>query len=195
MDESFRISMPDLSEGFVVQTLKNDFISNETTTLTSLLRILGKVEYPIFVTFHNSIDSSDTLVDNRSHEIITDESAKKIIEMDEMSLSEFDILSEEDKDLYREKILVPRSQESLRRRIAFQQRITELRNKTSGSRNLKQFKRSRVSTDKSSKLEVSNKNKKIEADSANSTARKSIIFLCKFNTNANDKIFKNIKNG
>lgn len=60
---------------------------------------------------------------------LTEEVAKKIQEIDEMSLSEYELLPEEDKKFYLESILPIKKQEALQRRMQFSQQMTELRRK------------------------------------------------------------------
>jgi len=55
------------------------------------------------------------------------EVAKKIEEIDEMSLSEYELLSEDDKKFYLKSTLPIKKQEALQRRMQFLQQITELR--------------------------------------------------------------------
>jgi len=53
-----RLSTPIFKSGFVLQTLNNLFLKNNVITLLTLLNIIGYViEYLLFVTFLNSIDT------------------------------------------------------------------------------------------------------------------------------------------
>lgn len=114
-----------MSRGFVLQSLVNDFIPSEERTLTSLLEIIGDVEYPIFVTFHKPREAGDT--GNATEAQSPGEGSLKLTEIDEMSSSEFDLLSSAERESYRDKVLRVRSEEASRRRLQYRQRISELR--------------------------------------------------------------------
>jgi len=58
---------------------------------------------------------------------LAEEVAKKIEEIDEMSLSEYELLPEDDKKFYLKSTLPIKKQEALQRRMQFLQQITELR--------------------------------------------------------------------
>jgi len=58
---------------------------------------------------------------------LAEEVAKKIQKIDEMSLSEYELLSDDDKKFYLESTLPIKKQEALQRRMQFLQQITELR--------------------------------------------------------------------
>lgn len=58
---------------------------------------------------------------------LAEEVAKKIEEIDEMSLSEYELLPEDDKKLYLDSTIPIKKQEALQRRMQFLQQITELR--------------------------------------------------------------------
>ncbi|XP_043589569.1 hydrocephalus-inducing protein homolog [Bombus pyrosoma] len=65
-----RLSMEDFKRGFVVQSLECNFLRNNTLeALLSLLRIVGNVEYLLFVTFLNSMACYDTRVEQLQKEI------------------------------------------------------------------------------------------------------------------------------
>ncbi|XP_039306782.1 hydrocephalus-inducing protein homolog [Solenopsis invicta] len=127
-----RLSSLDFKNGFVLQTLNNVFFKNEITTLLTLLNIIGHVEYSLFVTFLNSMDTYTRKMEElRKLEAqrLAEEVAKKIQEIDEMSLSEYELLPDEDKKFYLELTLPIKKQEALQRRTKYLQQITELRNK------------------------------------------------------------------
>lgn len=58
---------------------------------------------------------------------LAEEIKKKIQEIDEMSLSEYELLAEDEKKFYLESTLPIKKQEALQRRMQFVQRMTELR--------------------------------------------------------------------
>lgn len=58
---------------------------------------------------------------------LKEEANKKIQEIDEMSLSEYELLPEDERKLYLESTLPIKKQEALQRRMQFVQRMTELR--------------------------------------------------------------------
>ncbi|KAG5334606.1 HYDIN protein, partial [Acromyrmex charruanus] len=60
---------------------------------------------------------------------LAEEVAEKIQEIDEMSLSEYELLPEEDKKFYLESTLPIKKEEALQRRIQFSQQMMELRRK------------------------------------------------------------------
>ena len=60
---------------------------------------------------------------------LTEEVVKKIQEIDEMSLSEYELLPEEDKKFYLELTLPIKKEEALQRRVQFSQQMMELRRK------------------------------------------------------------------
>ena len=55
--------MPDFKNGFVLQTLSNDFVKNKVTMLLILLEIIEDIEFAMFVTFHNSIKAYKDRID------------------------------------------------------------------------------------------------------------------------------------
>lgn len=66
----YRLSMEDFKRGFVVQSLECNFLRNNTLeALLSLLRIVGNIEYLLFVTFLNSMACYDTRVEQLQKEI------------------------------------------------------------------------------------------------------------------------------
>ncbi|XP_011879968.1 PREDICTED: uncharacterized protein LOC105568710 [Vollenhovia emeryi] len=121
-----RMSSPDFKSGFVLQTLNNIFFKNEVTTLLTLLNIVGHIEYLLFVTFLNSMDTYSRKMEEL-RKLEAEEVAKKIQEIDEMSLSEYELLPDDDKKFYLESTLPIKKQEALQRRKQFLQQITELR--------------------------------------------------------------------
>lgn len=151
-----RLSLPDFKKGFVLQTLNNMFFKNEITTLLALLDIVGHVEYSLFVTFMNSMDKYIRRMDklrelegglyyviDRITEVVKswnsygnrtntarklmEETDKRIQKIDEMWLSEYELLAEDEKKFYLESTLPIKKQEALKRRTQFLQQITELR--------------------------------------------------------------------
>ncbi|XP_019884344.2 hydrocephalus-inducing protein homolog [Camponotus floridanus] len=125
-----RLSSSDFKSGFILQTLNNIFFGSDVITLIALLNIVGYVEYLLFVTFLNSMDNYiqkiEELQELKAQKLV-EEIAKKIQEIDEMSLSEYELLAEDEKKFYLESILPRKKQEALQRRMQFIQRITELR--------------------------------------------------------------------
>nr|XP_012234643.1 PREDICTED: uncharacterized protein LOC105679292 [Linepithema humile] len=119
-----RLSSHDFKSGFVLQTLNNIFFKSDVITLLVLLNIVGYVEYALFVTFLNSMDTYVRKM-KKLHEL--KETAKKIQEIDEMSLSEYELLAENDKKFYLESTLPIKKQEALQRRMQFVQQMTEMR--------------------------------------------------------------------
>ena len=49
--------MPDFKNGFVLQTLDNDFVKNSVTMLLILLEIVEDITFSMFVTFYNSFST------------------------------------------------------------------------------------------------------------------------------------------
>ncbi|XP_014477569.1 PREDICTED: hydrocephalus-inducing protein homolog [Dinoponera quadriceps] len=132
-----RLSLSDFKKGFVLQTLNNVFIRNEITTLLVLLDIVGHLEYSLFVTFINSMDKYIRKM-NELRELearrLMEETNKRIQEIDEMWLSEYELLAEDEKKFYLESTLPIKKQETLQRRIQFLQQMTELRKRKKSSR-------------------------------------------------------------
>ncbi|KAL6255305.1 hypothetical protein P5V15_013645 [Pogonomyrmex californicus] len=127
-----RLSSSEFTSGFVLQTLNNIFFKSCITTLLKLLDIIGYVEYSLFVTFMNSMDiytrKMKKLQDLKTRKL-ADEVAKKIQEIDEMSLSEYELLAEDDKEFYLEATLPIKKQEALQRKMQFIQQMTALKNR------------------------------------------------------------------
>lgn len=66
----YRLSMDDFKRGFAVQSLKSNFLRNNTPeALLFLLRIVGNIEYFLFVTFLNSMACYDAKVEQLRKEI------------------------------------------------------------------------------------------------------------------------------
>ncbi|XP_077269229.1 uncharacterized protein LOC143901120 [Temnothorax americanus] len=125
-----RLSSPDFESGFVLQTLNNIFFKNDVTTLLTLLNIIGHIEYLLFVTFLNSMDTYSRKMEELQKleaKRLAEEVANKIQKIDEMSLSEYELLPDDDKKFYLESTLPIKKQEALQRRMQFLQQITELR--------------------------------------------------------------------
>lgn len=121
--------MEDFEQGFVVQTLRNHFILNEIESLIALLQFIGDVDNPIFVTFNKFFDSyeSENSVAPNDRAESMDEICKRLLDIDQMSVSEFDNLSDSEKQLYREKIVRVRSKSALNVRAQFLERLSEMR--------------------------------------------------------------------
>ncbi|XP_048264436.1 LOW QUALITY PROTEIN: hydrocephalus-inducing protein [Bombus terrestris] len=137
-----RLSMEDFKRGFVVQSLECNFLRNNTLeALLSLLRIVGNIEYLLFVTFLNSMACYDTRIEQLQKEIELPTAQKtelfifaamkatdpnqKIQDIDEMSSSEYDQLPDEDKKMYLDAILPLKRAEASRRRARFIERMME----------------------------------------------------------------------
>ncbi|KAL6429111.1 hypothetical protein ACFW04_008116 [Cataglyphis niger] len=127
-----RLLSSDFKSGFVLQTLNNIFFESDVMTLIVLLNIVGHIEYLLFVTFMNSIDKYIRKIEELRElkaQKLADEIAKKIQEIDEMSLSEYELLAEDEKEFYLELTLPKKKQEALQRQMQFIQRMTELKKK------------------------------------------------------------------
>lgn len=150
-DETIRrLSSEDFKRGFVVQNLKSNFFQNNILdALLAVLRIIGYIEYFLFVTFLNSMSCYDNKVEQRTKEIGTScafistrrsaiscnfasfpekempDPKQRIREIDEMSASEYDQLSNEDKKMYINTILPRKREEAARRRTRFMERMIE----------------------------------------------------------------------
>ncbi|XP_072764383.1 hydrocephalus-inducing protein homolog [Anoplolepis gracilipes] len=124
-----RLSSSDFKSGFILQTLNNIFFESDVVTLIVLLNVVGHVEYILFVTFLNSMDNYIRKMEELRElkaQRLAETTAKKIQEIDEMSLSEYELLAEDEKKFYLESTLSRKKQEALQRRMQFVQRITEL---------------------------------------------------------------------
>lgn len=144
------MSSEDFKRGFVVQSLKSNFFQNNILdALLAVLRIIGYIEYFLFVTFLNSMSCYDNKVEQRTKEIGTScafistrrsgiscnfasfpekempDPKQRIREIDEMSASEYDQLSNEDKKMYINTILPRKREEAARRRTRFMERMIE----------------------------------------------------------------------
>ncbi|KAK0159232.1 hypothetical protein PV328_010140 [Microctonus aethiopoides] len=109
-------------KGFVLQTLNNNFIKNNVTTLASIFRIVGREDFMAFVTFHNSLDLYKQKYTETQNEIIIkqkEELAIKLEMIDEMSSSDFELLPDDEKCLFIEKVLRPRIHKAQERRMKF----------------------------------------------------------------------------
>ncbi|XP_061935074.1 uncharacterized protein LOC133666646 isoform X2 [Apis cerana] len=123
-----RLSSEDFKRGFVVQSLKSNFFQNNILdALLAVLRIIGYIEYFLFVTFLNSMSCYDNKVEQRTKEIEKEmpDPKQRIREIDEMSASEYDQLSNEDKKMYINTILPRKREEAARRRTRFMERMIE----------------------------------------------------------------------
>ncbi|XP_012348830.2 hydrocephalus-inducing protein homolog [Apis florea] len=123
-----RLASEDFKRGFVVQSLKSNFFQNNALeALLAILRIVGYIEYFLFVTFLNSMSCYDNKVEQRTKQIEKEmpDPKKRIREIDEMSASEYDQLSDEDKKMYMEAVLPRKKEEAARRRTRFMERIME----------------------------------------------------------------------
>ncbi|XP_044005916.1 hydrocephalus-inducing protein-like, partial [Aphidius gifuensis] len=90
-------------DGIVIQSLKNNFIINETTMLSTIIQLLS----PIHSEEKEMLES-------------------KLKKIDEMPDEEFHLLSEDDKNLYIEKIQKPRIEEAQLRRQKMYKKISTL---------------------------------------------------------------------
>ncbi|KAK0162784.1 hypothetical protein PV327_006530 [Microctonus hyperodae] len=109
-------------KGFVLQTLNNNFIKNDITTFSSIFRIIDRADFMAFVTFHNSLDLYKQKYTETQNKIILkqeEELAMKLELMDEMSSSDFELLPDNEKCLFIEKVLRPRIHEAQERRTKF----------------------------------------------------------------------------
>ncbi|XP_031371256.1 hydrocephalus-inducing protein homolog isoform X3 [Apis dorsata] len=123
-----RLSSEDFKRGFVVQSLKSNFFQNNVfEALLAVLRIVGYIEYFLFVTFLNSMNCYENKVEQRTKEIEKEkpDPKQRIREIDEMSASEYDQLSNEDKKMYIDTILPRKKEEAARRRTRFMERMIE----------------------------------------------------------------------
>ncbi|KAI4504415.1 hypothetical protein M0802_000886 [Mischocyttarus mexicanus] len=127
-----RLSEEEFERGFVLQTLQNIFIRDEIKTLNILLDIIGHIEFFLFITFHNSVDICNLKIDELKRlktEKIAENTSKKIQEIDEMSLSDYDQISDEDKNIYLQAVLPIKRQEAYLRRAQLSQKLEELKRK------------------------------------------------------------------
>ncbi|KAG7200298.1 hypothetical protein KM043_017763 [Ampulex compressa] len=126
-----RLSKADYSSGFVVQNLKNLFIGDIVASFLFLLRIVGYVEYFLLVTFLNSTEICNRKIEELQELNATKRTAEnieRIQDIENMSLSDYDLLSQEDKRSYLEAILPIRKKEALHRRMQFNRRMAEKSN-------------------------------------------------------------------
>ncbi|XP_026670106.1 hydrocephalus-inducing protein homolog [Ceratina calcarata] len=103
-----RLSAEDFKPGFVAQSLETNFLrSNTLEALLSLLRIIGHVEYLLFVTFLNSLPCYNNKLQQIQRKIAEQaiDPVRKIQEIDQMSLSEYEQLPEEDRKMYLDALL------------------------------------------------------------------------------------------
>ncbi|KAK9306551.1 hypothetical protein QLX08_002752 [Tetragonisca angustula] len=131
-----RLSMDDFKRGFVVQSLESNFLRNNTPeALLFLLRIVGNIEYFLFVTFLNSMARYNAKVEQLRNEIAVKatDPTQKIQDIDEMSSSEYDQLPDEDKKIYLDAILPRKREEASRRRARFIERMMERTKKKESS--------------------------------------------------------------
>ncbi|XP_011690792.1 PREDICTED: hydrocephalus-inducing protein-like [Wasmannia auropunctata] len=167
-----RLSSPDFKSGFVLQTLNNVFFKSDVTTLLVLLNIIGHVEYSLFITFLNSMDTYTRKIEElRKLEAkkLEEEVAKKIQEIDEMSLSEYELLPEDDKKFYLELTLPIKKQEVLQRQTQFLQKITELRKRKKFSQQVPNSQ-----TSKNKKVNRKAKNEKVSDPEEKSQTSKAL---------------------
>ncbi|XP_076221868.1 hydrocephalus-inducing protein homolog [Nomia melanderi] len=122
-----RLSAEDFKRGFVLQSLENNLLCNNAVeTLLAVLRIAGHAEYFLFVTFLNSITNYNCKVDQLREEYErAADPGKRIRDIDEMSLSEYELLTDGDKKMYLEAILPVKRERASLRRAQFAERMTE----------------------------------------------------------------------
>ncbi|XP_063976561.1 hydrocephalus-inducing protein homolog [Diachasmimorpha longicaudata] len=117
----------ELKDGFVLQTLNNVFIEDHSPTFSKILESIPP-ESIAFINFHNSLETYQRKVSEKLNQIAKEEHEKLLLKlkvMDEMSLSEFEKLSEDDKNLFFEKIQRPRIEEARERREKFKKKISK----------------------------------------------------------------------
>ncbi|XP_078052175.1 hydrocephalus-inducing protein homolog [Augochlora pura] len=119
-----RLSAEDFKRGFVLQSLENKLLhGNPVETLMLLLRIVGQAEYFLFVTFLNSMANYNRHTDELRHEHEkTGDAEKRIQDIEEMSLSEYELLNDEDKEMYLEAVLPALREKAWLRRSRFAER-------------------------------------------------------------------------
>lgn len=118
-----------LQNGFIIQTLKNSFILNEVTVLSTIIQLLTPINIVSIVTFHNSLETYEYQVELVRNRVMIEKREKmreKLRTIDEMSDSEYQLLPEEDKNLFIEKIQRPRIEEAQLRRQKFYENISAL---------------------------------------------------------------------
>ncbi|KAK1122969.1 hypothetical protein K0M31_008607 [Melipona bicolor] len=131
--------MDDFKRGFAVQSLESNFLRNNTPeALLFLLRIVGNIEYFLFVTFLNSMACYNAKVEQLRNEIAVKatDPTQKIQDIDEMSSSEYDQLPDEDKKIYLDAILPRKREEASRRRARFIERMMERTKKKKNQSNV-----------------------------------------------------------
>lgn len=154
-------------KGFVLQTLNNNFIKNNVTTLASIFRIVDRGNFMAFVTFHNSLDLYKQKYTEIQNEIIMkqeEELAMKLEMMDEMSSSDFELLPDDEKCLFIEKVLRPRIHEAQERRTKFTKKYESEKSDSTVELNEK-IKKVKISDEKWNSPEMHDKKQiKFESD-------------------------------
>ncbi|XP_033221021.1 hydrocephalus-inducing protein homolog [Belonocnema kinseyi] len=163
----FRLSMPDFKNGFVLQTLDNNFLKNNVTMLHFLLEIVDHIEFSMFVTFHNSIAAYKDRMDRLSRK--EEEKAAKVVQakfekLERMSQTEIESLSEDEKRLYINMILSRRNHEATSRRREYEDTILKIKERKSLSQKLLH---PSLEKPMKSKTKLNKKNKTATIDSTN----------------------------
>ncbi|XP_028982034.1 hydrocephalus-inducing protein homolog [Diachasma alloeum] len=117
----------EFKDGFVLQTLNNAFIDDHSTTFSKIIESIPP-ESLTFINFHNSVETYQQKVTEKRDQLAKEENDKLLLQlkvMDEMSLSEFEGLSEDDKNLFFEKVQRPRIEEARERREKFKKKISK----------------------------------------------------------------------
>ncbi|XP_053973580.1 hydrocephalus-inducing protein homolog [Hylaeus volcanicus] len=124
-----RLSAGDFKRGFVLQSLESNFLRiSIVENLILLLKTVGHAEYFLFVTFLNSLADYNRKVDElRQDYEKTMDRAERIRDIDGMSLSEYDLLDDEDKKMYLEAVLPGKRARALLRRAQFTERMSQRR--------------------------------------------------------------------
>nr|XP_034173204.1 hydrocephalus-inducing protein homolog isoform X3 [Osmia lignaria] len=162
-----RLSMEDFESGFVLQSLESNFLCNSVVdVLLLLLRIIGHVEYFLFVTFFNSMANYNSKVGELRREQAEKmvDVGKKIQDIREMTSSQYDLLSEQDKKLYLDAILPVKRAEAAKRKARYLERMMEHKKKKEV--------RGRVTNSKTSKVKENPKSKSGKINSKKSTNSK-----------------------
>ncbi|XP_029041388.2 hydrocephalus-inducing protein homolog [Osmia bicornis bicornis] len=163
-----RLSMEDFKRGFVLQSLESNFLSNSVVdVLLLLLRIIGHVEYFLFVTFLNSMANYNSKVGELRREQAEKmvDVGKKIQDIREMTSSQYDLLSDQDKKLYLDAILPVKRAEAAKRKARYLERMMEHKKKKEV--------RGRVTNSKTSKVKENPKSKSGKNSKKSTTSKHS----------------------
>lgn len=105
----------------VVESLKSVFLRRPLLALNSILRGVGNVRYIHFYLLSYTFEQCKIYEDNKKRIEEEEDSARlayRILEILHMDQEEYEALSEEDKLLFKQSILVQRKQQSLERKLA-----------------------------------------------------------------------------